>query len=93
MAHTQEYPDAFPLTAEDEHYGDVWWKLVNIAVDKRRAMAERHGHFYDVGLPCINDAIYDANKMAPRDHDYTLVAFAEWDRTYEVWIPPGVRVA
>ena len=88
MAHTPEFPDAFPLDDEDEHYGDVWWKLVTVAVDNRRAAAERHGAFYDVGLPCINDAIYDANKMAPRVYDYTLVNFDEWDRVGgAIWVP------
>ena len=93
MAHTQEFPDAFPLDAEDEHYGEVWWKLVTVAVDNRRANAEKHGTWYDLGLPCINDAIYDANKMAPRDYDYTPIDFDEWDRTYQVWLPPGAVAA
>ena len=89
-----DFPDAFPLDEDDERYGDIWWKLVTVAVENRRAMAEKHGHFYDVGLPCINDAIYDANKACPYDYDYTPVEFDEWDRVNgSIWIPPGVRAA
>lgn len=94
MAHTQDYPEAFPLDDEDERFGVAWYRECMKLVEQRRKYREQHGDHYDLGLPCINNAIYEANKIVPRTYDYTPVEFYEWDRVNgSISIPPEVRAA